>query len=101
MNFPAKVYAIFTFDKNEKVDGVYIGASGEIETRLRSHLNCKSCASQKELHEKMRDTGYCTVILDSIDSIKDSYKEYEWIRWFKNHVNLKLYNTKLPKEQAE
>jgi hypothetical protein len=92
MNLPAKVYAIYTLDKNGNTFGVYVGASHRVEERIKRHLHCHT--TQIELHDLMRKGLYKVQILDSINEREEACKEYEWIRFFQEKTDLKVFNVK-------
>lgn len=92
MNLPAKVYAIYILDEKEKVKGVYVGATHRVKERIERHLHCH--ATQIELHDLMRKGLYKVQILDTINERKEACKEYEWIRYFQEKTDLKVFNIK-------
>lgn len=88
------LYAIFTLDENNKVNGVYVGSANEIKRRIDSHLMDRNdpYGKQHELHEVMRTGAFIVRELNKVNH-ETSWKEYDWIRFFRDYTNLKLYNT--------
>jgi hypothetical protein len=88
------LYAIFTLDENHKVNGVYVGSANEIKLRIDNHLGNKreECGKQKELHDIMRTGAFVVRELNKVNH-ETSWKEYDWIRFFRDYTNLKIFNT--------
>ena len=87
------LYAIFTLDENKKIDGVYVGSTNDIKARIDGHLSDKRIVGkQNDLHEIMRTGSFIVRELNEVD-YKSRWREYEWIRFFQDYTNLKIYNT--------
>lgn len=88
------VYGIFTLDQDKKITGVYVGSANEIKQRITSHLSYKSeeTGLQKELHDIMRTGAFVVRELQKVD-FENRWREYEWIRFFQDYTDYKIYNT--------
>lgn len=88
------IYAIFTLDENKKITGVYVGSTNDIGKRIDGHLADKynPCEKQKELHDIMRTGAFIVRELNKVD-YKNRWREYEWMRFFMDYTDLKIYNT--------
>ena len=87
------IYAIFTLDENKKVNGVYVGSSNEIKVRIDNHLHSKTlCGNQQELHDIMRTGAFIVRDLNKVNH-ETSWKEYDWIRFFRDYTSLKVFNS--------
>ena len=88
------IYAIFTLDENKTVTGVYVGSTNDIKSRIEGHLSRKKpiCEKQDELHEIMRTGAFVVKSLGMVQ-YKDRWVEYDWIRFFRDYTNYKVYNT--------
>lgn len=88
-----KVYAIFPFDEDGEIAGVYIGSSQNPLTRVRNHRNTKDGhGKQDTLHELMRKNGFTYIFVDDIKTFKDAHVEYDWIDYFIKQTNLTVFN---------
>lgn len=87
------IYGIFLLDENEKITGVYVGSANDIKSRIDSHLSSKNNdnPNQKELHEIMRTGAFIVRELQQVD-YKNRWREYEWIRFFKDHTDYRIFN---------
>ena len=89
------LYAIFTLNKEKKVNGVYVGSANDIGKRISSHLNPKKEQYNEriaELHRIMNEGNFLVRPLNSVN-YKERWQEYDWIRFFRDYTNLKVYNT--------
>ena len=91
MKYPKKIYAIFPYESNGKVAGVYVGITNNLKIRIANHFyDHSSC--QPELHDLMRKNGYSYLVLGEISRYKDGYLEYDWIDFFSKKTRLKIFN---------
>ena len=88
------IYGVFTLDQNKKITGVYVGSANDIKQRITSHLSNKREESgmQKELHDIMRTGAFVVRELQKVD-FENRWREYEWIRFFQDYTDYKVYNT--------
>lgn len=94
--YPREVYLIFPFDEQGKIAGVYVGSSCCVSTRIYGHLTIKgydTCGEQKELHELMRKNGFAYEVVDKIDKWQNSYIEYDWVDFFLNNYEIRVFNS--------
>ncbi len=97
MKLPRKVYAIFPFNEDGSVAGVYVGSSANPNQRITNHLNDYG-AQQFELHDLMRKNGFKAYEVDCINSLKESHIEYDWIDMFDKFLpDLKIFNARTEK----
>ena len=90
MTFPSDVYAIYPYDEEGQVAGVYVGSAHNVQHRFNGHLQART--HQKELHDLMRKNGFTFQILGKQNSYKESNLEYDWIDFFKQ-TNVKVFNS--------
>lgn len=87
------IYGIFTLDENKKITGVYVGSANEIKLRIDSHLSSKNDnPNQKELHEIMRTGAFIVRELQKVN-YENRWREYEWIRFFRDYTDYRIFNT--------
>lgn len=89
-SYPRLVYALYPFDENGLIAGVYVGSAHDLEKRIGTHLTNHG-GNQLELHELMRNNGFSFQILDFVPNRTLSHIEYDWIDFF-SRVNLRLFN---------
>lgn len=89
-----KVYAIFPFGDDGKYAGVYIGRADHLRNRITTHLCAKEEGdTQVELHRLMRRNGFDLRVLETMSSCgEDRWREYMWIKAFKEHSPLRMFN---------
>lgn len=95
MNFGEKrfIYALYPFDTDGNIAGVYVGSTYKISRRMANHRNNNKChLNQKELHELIEKNGYCFQVIDEYVGY-DSIREYDWIQFFELQ-NVRLFNTR-------
>lgn len=93
MNYPKKVYALFPYDENGNIAGVYVGAAKSPERRMKGHRYSKDgLGKQDELHQLMRKNGYTYAVVDEIDHWINNHIEYDWLDFFVKKTNLKIFN---------
>lgn len=87
------IYGIFILNENKKITGVYVGSANDIKARIDSHLLKRSNdnPNQKELHELMRTGSFVIRELQKVD-YENRWREYEWIRFFKDYTDYKIFN---------
>lgn len=73
------VYAIYPFDKDKHIAGVYVGSSYDVEKRIKLHKCNHRNDPQAELHALMRVNGFDYEVLDTMNGSEEFYKEYKWI----------------------
>lgn len=88
------IYGIFTLDDNKKINGVYVGSTNDIKSRINSHLARKNDnnPNQKELHEIMKTGTFIVRELQKVD-YGNRWREYEWIRFFEDYTDYRIFNT--------
>lgn len=92
MNYPRKVYAIFPYDENHHIAGVYVGSTWNVEERIRCHKGDHKSLHMAELHDLMRRHGFIYKVMDEIKEWKDCHIEYDWIDYFMKKTDLKVFN---------
>ena len=93
MIYPRYGYAIFPYDENGDIAGVYVGSSCNVTKRVNGHMATKTNNdAQKELHELMRKNGYGVVELYVAYKRNDSFKEYMWMDIFIKYSKYKVFN---------
>lgn len=80
MYFPRQVYAIYPYNEQGEVAGVYIGSSQNVRERFGNHLSSKH--TQDELHRLMNEFGYTFQVLDTEHNYDETQLEYDWIDFF-------------------
>lgn len=90
MKLPRYVYAIYPFDEDGKIAGVYVGATSNIRCRMKNHVN--NMRQQQELHGMMRENGFTYQILETIKEYNDRHLEYDWMDFFKEKTPLRVFN---------
>lgn len=89
---PKHIYAIYPYDENGNVAGVYVGITENVSRRIKMHLNDKNAGQrQKEMHELMRKNGFSFQELGTCTTLEENYREYDWIQFFKS-CGLKMFN---------
>ena len=97
-----KVYALFPFDEDGEIAGVYVGSSQNPLTRVRSHKNTQDGHGKQDvLHELMRENGFTYIFVDDIKTFKDAHVEYDWIDYFIKQTNLTVFNNAVDLCQAD
>lgn len=93
--YPREVYLIFPYDEFGNVAGVYVGSSSWVEERIRRHLYDfnNEFINQRELHELMRKNGFALAVVDNIENYKESYTEYDWVDYFRNFYDMRIFNS--------
>ena len=82
MKFPRKVYEI----KHNITGRIYMGSTANLKNRLSCHLSKLRCGKH-HIEDMQADydkygEDYSIRVLDEITTIKDKYKEYEWMKKF-------------------
>lgn len=96
MSYPKKVYALFPYDDEGKVAGVYVGVSQNLKNRMRVHKNTQNGkGKQDRLHELMRRNGYTFKIIDEVRRWEDGHIEYDWIDYFLKETNFPVFNNEV------
>lgn len=92
--YPKEVYIIFPYDSDGKIAGAYVGVTClGVNRRIRLHINThRDCGRQTELHDLMRNNGYTCIVVDQINSWKESSIEYDWIDYCEKKMNLHMFN---------
>ena len=90
MKYPKTIYAIYPYDENGEVAGVYVGSSEMVKTRILAHRS--NVRTQLELHELMRKNGFTFQMLGVINDYEESHLEYDWAEFF-TCMGLKVFNT--------
>lgn len=99
MNEIKKVYALFPYDKDGKIAGVYVGSTRQPAERMRIHKNTPNGhGKQDELHELMRTNGFYYVVVDEYKSCFESYIEFDWLDFFIKRTKLKIFNNFISKK---
>lgn len=94
--YPKQVYLIFPFDENGKIEGVYVGSSNDVRSRVKNHRNDHhSSGKQKILHDLMRKNGYDYLIVDEIKSFHENHVEYDWMDFFIKNTTFQLFNNQV------
>lgn len=92
MKFPRKVYAI----KHDVTNRVYVGSSGDPETRFKNHMyalkNHKHIVEDMQADFDKYGGDYSFTILDEIDSCEESHKEYDWMEKYSSYKRGVGYN---------
>lgn len=91
-----KIYAIYPYNKDGEICGVYVGMTHDIYERMQNHYHNQT-ETQKELHTLMRENGFHYQILQEVESRDDEYKEFDWMDFFKTQTNIRLFNNRLGK----
>ncbi len=93
MDYPKIVYAI----QHKITKKIYIGVTNSLENRYKAHLSLlrnnkhNSPLMQKEFNEY--GCMYDVFILDEIRSYSETYKEYEWMRFYMTQDEKYGYNS--------
>lgn len=91
--YPCYVYALFPFDENGNICGVYVGRSTDPERRVHEH---KYNYSYKEMHDLLLYNGFAYKVIDEIHDPDEDCIEYEWVDYFyhvcKRKNGWKLFN---------
>lgn len=96
MAYPKSVYAIFPFDSEGNVAGVYVGSTWNLKERIRCHIGTHvELGKQTLLHDLMRNNGFICVNIGIIQNFKEAHIEYDWIDFFQNRTNLNLFNNRI------
>ena len=74
------VYAVYPFDHDGDVLGVYVGSTWDVATRITGHLG--TYKTHKDLHDAMRNNGYFVAVLDVFKPEGGNVVEYDWINCF-------------------
>lgn len=90
MKYPKTIYAIYVFDENGDVIGVYVGSSENVKQRILAHRT--TTKAQQELHELMRKNGFNFQLLGVINEYEEAHLEYDWVDFF-THMGVKVFNT--------
>lgn len=99
MSYPKKVYALFPYDENGDVAGVYVGSTHDPEERMRIHKNTpKGHGKQDDLHELMRRNGFFYVVVDEYSHCSNSHIEFDWLDYFLKRTNLRVFNNFVSKK---
>ena len=93
MSYPKKVYALFPYDEQGNIAGVYVGSSWKPKERVRIHKNTPNGkGKQDRLHALMRTNGFSYLIIDEIPTCNDTYIEFDWIDFFIKRTKLPVFN---------
>ena len=94
MIIPRQVYVI----KHNVTNKMYVGSSGKLKDRIANHMYLLRAGNhpvedmQKDFNEFGED--YTVEILDEINSIDESNKEYEWMNKLQSNIRGTGYNYK-------
>ena len=92
MRFPMYGYAIFPYDDNGEIAGVYVGCTHNLVMRMNSHRNAPpKNDTQRELHALMKRNGYEVIQLFEVE-VKERFLEYLWIDIFDRYSKYRVFN---------
>lgn len=96
MKYPRQVYLLFPYDEFGDIAGVYVGSSHNVARRMDYHFSDRSTKfrKQRNLHKLMRDNGFSYVVVDTIENEDFSYIEYDWVDYFLQNFNVRVFNSK-------
>ena len=99
MSYPKKVYILFSFNEQGLIAGAYVGSSANVQERIRIHKNTQDGhGKQDQLHKLMRKNGYTYVVVDEIETCKDTYIEFDWLDFIIKRTNLTVFNNFISKK---
>ena len=94
MKFPRTVYVI-THDQTKKK---YVGSTHNLKKRIANHLNLLRAGKHpvEDMQKDFNDFGedFTVEILDEINSIAESTREYEWMDRLNSNIRGVGYNYK-------
>lgn len=98
MRYPRKIYAIYPFDENGNIAGVYVGSSFDYEERIKGHFFSRK-VEQEYFHSLMRTNGFTFQLLGDIQDVRENHLEYDWMD-FLNKSGVKVFNSLVGKTRS-